>query len=190
MSEPGVVVRIRDGYRMASVIALRDRTPELTKRAMSLYGLTLRDGPFRDVGSEVDALGTGRRRWMLIRYRPDDAFVVDAARALEGLAAVCDQSDGYVVLEVAGRSARAALAKGVPIDLHPRSFTASDVAVTNVAHVNAVIWLVDSVAAPASGVREPPAPMQRFCLGVPRSYIESFLSFLSASAMEFGVDVS
>jgi sarcosine oxidase subunit gamma len=173
MTEPGVVLRICDDYRMASVMARRDGTAGLAQRALSLYGLTLRDGPFHDVGSGLDALGVGQRRWMLVRYRPDDAFAIDAARAFEGLAAVCDQSDGYVVFEVAGGCARAALAKGVPIDLHPRSFTVSDVAVTNVAHVNVVLWLVGSC----------------FCLGVPRSYAESFFGFLAASAGEFGMDV-
>ncbi len=176
MIEPGVTIRVCSDLQMVSVHAVREGKLATVDRANSVYRLGLRAGAFRDVGAGVDALGIGRNRWMFIRYAADDTFVVNARRAFEGTAAVCDQSDAYVVFEVAGRHARAVLAKGVTVDLHPGSFTTGDIAVTNVAHINVILWQIDPPSAPVS------AATARFCLAVPRSCAESFQAFLSVSA--------
>ena len=46
-------------------------------------------------------------------------------------------------IRVSGPKARDALAKGVPIDLHPRAFRSGDAAVTTVAHIGVHLWQLD-----------------------------------------------
>jgi heterotetrameric sarcosine oxidase gamma subunit len=58
---------------------------------------------------------------------PDQYFVLgksfdDAAKKLEGLASCVDQSHGRVMIGLTGPKARAVLAKGTPVDLHPDAF--------------------------------------------------------------------
>ncbi len=177
MADSGVAVRTRDDFQIVTVAAFRDRAPAVVEQAWSRFGLTLRDGPYRSEGSEgcgtdagAAALGIGPRRWLFVRPDRADAFVPSVARAFEGIAAVSDQSDAYVVFEVTGEHARSVLAKGVPVDLHPRSFTTGDVAVTTVAHTNAILWRMGTDAAP------------HFCLATPRSYAESLRLFLKDSS--------
>jgi sarcosine oxidase subunit gamma len=165
MPEPAVSVRIRDDLRMAAVLALRDRAPAVIARAAALYGLALRDGPFRDTAAGMEALGIGRRRWLFVRPQSEAGLPADIALAFADLAAVSDQSDGYVVFEVAGPDARTTLARGVAVDFHARVFSCSDVAVTNLFRINVVLWQCD-------------ARPERFCVAVPRSYHESFREFL------------
>jgi sarcosine oxidase subunit gamma len=66
---------------------------------------------------------------------------------------------------------RDALAKGVPVDLHPTVFT-DDVAVTIISHIGAIVWQ----SAP-----------DRFSIAIFRSYAQSFWHWLAASAAEFGL---
>ena len=94
------------------------------------------------------------------------------APSLVGLAAVCEQSDGRVVIEIGGPRSRAVLAKGLPIDLHPRAFAPGDVALTAASHIAVQLWQVDA------------APTYR--LAVPRSLAASFRCWLGESAAEFG----
>jgi sarcosine oxidase subunit gamma len=91
--------------------------------------------------------------------------------SLRDMASLSDHSDGYAVFEIWGPAARAALAKGVPVDLHPESFT-DDVAVTVIAHIDAIVWR---------------ASQDQFAIAVFRSYAESFWYWLTASAAEFGL---
>jgi methylglutamate dehydrogenase subunit D len=166
-----IMVRLRDDWRLAAVLAFHDRVPMLTGFMSLHHGLALRDGPFRSVGTGVDAIGIGQRRWLLVNYQGDEAFVKDIARALTGSAAVSDHSDGYAIFEVAGSCARQMLAKGVALDLHPKSFTVADAAVTSIAHIGAIFWQLDDTP--------------RYAIAVFRSYTDSFREFLEASSAEF-----
>ena len=77
---------------------------------------------------------------------PDQYFVVAEGRGegalyrelkakLSGLASVTDQSHGRVIIRVSGPKARAVLAKGTPVDLHPDEFAVGKSALTQMAHV-------------------------------------------------------
>jgi sarcosine oxidase subunit gamma len=94
---------------------------------------------------------------------------------LAGLAAVCGQSDGRTIVRVAGLRARDALAKGVPIDLHPGAFKPGDAAVTSVAHIGVHFWQIDAL------------PSYEFC--VFRSFASSFWQWLAEASAEFGVEL-
>ena len=86
-----------------------------------------------------------------------------------------DQSDARLVLLLSGPRVRDVLAKGVPVDLHPKAFKPGDVANTIVAHIGVQIDMLDD------------APIYQ--LTAPRSTAGSFWSWLTASAAEFGYEV-
>jgi sarcosine oxidase subunit gamma len=67
------------------------------------------------------------------------------------------------------------LAKGLALDLHPRSFGMGDAALTSVSHLGVQLWQVAD------------APVYR--LLVVRSYFGSFWRWLAASAAEYGGEV-
>jgi sarcosine oxidase subunit gamma len=93
---------------------------------------------------------------------------------LVGLASCSDQSHGRVILRIAGPRARALLAKGTPIDLHPSAFGPGRSAVTQMAHV---------------GVHLIQTGEDAFELSVFRGFSENFWEWLTEQAEEFGYQV-
>src|SRR6185295_13229927 len=111
------------------------------------------------------AIAEGRKEGELYR---------DLKAKLDGLASCSDQSHGRVVLRIAGPKARALLAKGTPIDLHPSALGAGRSAVTQMAH---------------GGVHLIQTAEDAFELSVFRGFSENFWEWLTEQAEEFGYQV-
>ncbi len=170
--DAGIVVTERASLQIATVVA---RSRELAAVIEATYGIALPSGPKRVVARDVTFLGTGPRTWFA--FRPGDRpLASDLGQALGEHAAIVDQSDGYGVLRIAGSRTRALLAKGVPIDLHPRAFAADGVAATVCSHIGIVLWRSDADSS--------------FDIALFRSLCGSFWSWLSESAEEFGLRVA
>lgn len=104
----------------------------------------------------------------------EGALYRDLKSRLSGIASVSDQSHGRVVIRIAGPKARAVLAKGTPVDLHPDDFPVGKSAMTQMAHVGVHLTRVgDDV----------------YDLSVFRGFSESFWEWLSEQAEEFGYQV-
>ena len=115
----------------------------------------------------------GPGQWLAMADGEDGAAFEQRLRATLGnLASVSDQSDGRTVFRVGGERARDVLAKGVPIDLHPRAFRPGDAAVTTVAYIGAQFWQVDDT------------PTYEFIIS--RSFAAGFWEWLIDAAAEFG----
>ncbi|WJF91544.1 sarcosine oxidase subunit gamma [Paraburkholderia bonniea] len=73
-------------------------------------------------GATYDALWLGPDEWLVRSHQPQRATLESALRAaLAGqFAAVVDAGSGYTVLELSGSRVREVLARGCPLDLHPR----------------------------------------------------------------------
>jgi sarcosine oxidase subunit gamma len=99
-------------------------------------------------------------------------FEATLRECFAGLASVCDQSDGRCVIRISGPSARDVLAKGIPLDLHPRVFGPGQAAVTLAAHIGVHIWQIDD--------------MPTYEIAVFRGFAGSFWHWLMESAAEFG----
>jgi heterotetrameric sarcosine oxidase gamma subunit len=155
----GVSVRLRDDLIIVNVLARKDQGQALAARC------GLGDAPKTSGTGGVTALGVGPARWLFLGQSMEELA------SLRDMASLSDHSDGYAVFEIWGPAARAALAKGVPVDLHPDSFT-DDVVVTVIAHIDAIVWRT---------------LQDRFAIAVYRSYAGSFWHWLSASAAEFGL---
>jgi sarcosine oxidase subunit gamma len=172
-SHAGVIVRDRADLQIATVVAFNDRKT-LARRVRAAYDLDLADGPRRTASQDLIFVGTGPGTWLAVR-EGGGSLADDLRRSLGPCAAVADQSSGYAVLHVSGAKVRDAFEKGFMIDLHPRAFRPGDAAVTNCAHIGAVLWQLDD--APSYEV------------AVFRSLAASFWHWLSESAAVYGIRV-
>lgn len=172
----GVSARAVEGLAAATLVARRGATAGLIAAA-GAAGLPLADAPRVSSGAGFQAVGIGPDRWLVTAEGVDGQALVARLKALcTGRAAVTDQSDANLVLDISGPKVRAALAKGVAVDLHPVAFGPGDAATTSVSHVGVTFWQLD----------ESPA----FRFAVPRSFAPAFLRWLTASAQEYGFALS
>jgi sarcosine oxidase subunit gamma len=112
--------------------------------------------------------------FVLAEGRGEGALAAELAAALAGVASVSDQSHGRVVIRIAGPKARAVLAKGTPVDLHPDEFAAGRSALTQMAHVGVHLTRVGE---------------ETYDLSVFRGFSESFWEWITEQAEEFGYQV-
>lgn len=173
---PGITIEVRHDYATASVEARRGMADALAARAQVAFGLVLRTGPHRASAGPIAFASAGPAHWLATaRGVEPRGFVAKLERELASVAFIADLSDGRIILAAGGPKAREVLAKGIPIDLHPRAFGPTDAAVTVAHHIGVHLWLVDD------------APT--FELAVPRSYAASFWHWLVEAGSEFGVQV-
>ena len=173
----GLVVREVAGSAIATIAARKGRAEAVMAALAERYGIRPADAPGRLARDGVAFIGAGPRQWIASAEPPAAAgFVRDLRARLAGLAAVADQSDSRVVLRLAGEHVRDVLAKGVPIDLHPDVFPPGATTATLVVHVGVQLSRLDDA--------------ETFELMAPRSMAGSFWSWLTASAAEFGYEVT
>lgn len=92
-------------------------------------------------GGAVTAIWIQPGAFMLTGDEP--GLAARAAAAFAGLAMVEDQSHGRTTIAVSGPAARAVLARGCRIDLHPRAFGPGRAASTPIAQVGCLLHQVD-----------------------------------------------
>lgn len=137
----------------------------------------------------AEPLAAVRRRDVeMLRLGPDEWLVATPDRraerierelrdALEGQgAALSDVSHGHTVIALSGPDARSLLAKGCPLDLHPRVFTPGRCAQSRLARCQVLIHQVG----------EAPA----FEIHVPRSFAQYAWTWLEDAGQEFGVRIA
>lgn len=174
---PGVTIEERTGLGLATVAARKGEADALKRAVASAYGVDLPESSRAVHGSEVSFIGYGPGQWLAVSETlASEALARDLAMRLRGLASISDQSGGRTVLRLSGREARAVLAKGLPIDLHPRAFAPGNAATSTISLMGVQIWQVDD------------APT--YDLAIFRSVSASFWHWLTASAAEFGYEVT
>jgi sarcosine oxidase, subunit gamma len=131
---------------------------------------------------DLTALWLGPDAWLLTC--PPDAVAVqigDLRIALADVhAAITDISDGRVALRLAGPNARDVLAKGCPLDLHPRAFAIGNCAGSLLAKASVLLHLVDD-----DGRRGPTIDVY-----VARSFAHYLFAWLEDAGREYGVHVA
>jgi methylglutamate dehydrogenase subunit D len=172
---PGISLRYRRPGSIVSVIARKGSSQALAQALGQRFGLEL-PGPGLSLAHEGLALRwAGPEQWLALAEGGDGALYQELAVALADTAAVVDQSHGRVAIVIAGPKARAVLAKGTAVDLHPSRFRPGQVALTQMAHV---------------GVHLTGFGGDVFELLVFRSFAESLFEFLTAMAAEYGYEVT
>lgn len=173
----GVTVREHQSRLLATLMARPRLSSELAAEAHCAFGIALPKTP-RFVRAPQPAgdlcfLWSGPGHWLIESGAANITFD-DLITVFADVAAVFDQTDSRVLLDVSGPGIRDTLAKGLPIDLHPAFFRTGDVAVTAASHVGVQIWQLSD------------EPVYR--LAVARSYFGSFWRWFAASAAEFGCE--
>jgi sarcosine oxidase subunit gamma len=172
---PGLTVTKRPGLAVLSLIASKGQAAALSQRILESHGILLPTGPRAVGGTNLSAIGIGPGRWLIVG-EASEALCRSIAADLDGIAAVADLSDALPVLRLSGPKAREVLAKGLPIDLHPRSFGPGSTASSVAALIPIHLWQIDD------------APT--YDVAVPRSLAGSFAEWLVESAAEFGMAVA
>ncbi|HXQ40944.1 MAG TPA: sarcosine oxidase subunit gamma family protein [Candidatus Udaeobacter sp.] len=174
---PGVTLAELQGIGLASVIVRKGKAAQASEAAKRSFGVDLPETPRRAEGKGIEFLWAGPGQWLALSRDGLSAGELEArlAPVFAGLASVAEQSDGRTVLRIAGPKARDVLAKGLPIDLHPRAFRPGDTALTVAALIGAQIWQVDEVPT--------------YELAVFRGFALSFWHFLTESAAEYGWEI-
>ena len=123
------------------------------------------------------ALWLGPDEWLVVAPPGAETKLLKALRAAlaEARGAVTDVSEGRTVLRVAGTRARDVLAKGCPVDLHPRAFGPGRCAQTRMAKALVIVHQLD----------EGPT----FDLFVERSFSDYLWHWLEDAALEYGFAV-
>jgi sarcosine oxidase subunit gamma len=173
---PGVLLSVRHPLSIVTVIARKGQAPALNAAAEAAYGVTMpKPGESRS-GKIVTFHWCGAEQWYAVAEGwPEGGLYRDLTQRFAGLASCSDQSHGRVTIAIAGPKARAVLAKGTPVDLHPGVFGPGRSAVTQMAHV---------------GVHLAQTGPDAFELSVFRGFSESFWEWLTEQAEEFGYQVT
>lgn len=172
----GVTIGERTDLGLATVMARKGRHADLAAAAERAYGVALPAGSRLTAGPKAGFIGTGPGQWFVVSESLRNGELArDLAENFRGLASISDQSDGRAVVRISGPKARDVLAKGLPIDIDPRAFKPGDAAICLIGYIGVQLWQVD----------ETPT----YDMAVFRGFAESFWSWLTASAAEFGAVV-
>ena len=171
--EPGIVISERIGLGLATVAARRGKADALSQAVANAYGVDLPTSSRVIQGSQVSFIGYGPGQWLAVSASlANEALARELSAKLAGLASISDQSGGRTVLRISGPHARDVLAKGLPIDLDTRTFPLGSAATSAISHMGVQLWQLDDT--------------RSYDLAIFRSVSESFWSWLTASAAEFG----
>jgi heterotetrameric sarcosine oxidase gamma subunit len=175
--EPGVVIQERAGLGLATVAARKGQAAALKDAIASGYGVELPDGSRVAHGSSVSFIGYGPGQWLAVSETlGSEALARDLAQRLKGLASVSDQSGGRTVIRISGPRARNVLAKGLLIDLDPRAFPLGSAATSTISLMGVQLWQAGDT--------------RSYDIALFRSVSQSFWRWLTASAAEFGYEVT
>lgn len=178
-SRSGVSLESLEGWTAAHIATRKGLAQAMLQAFEQAYGIKLPDAGRMAAGNSISAVWAGPGQWLAFAPGTDGRDLEQELRAkLGGQASIADQSDARVFVRVAGPQSRAALAKLLPVDIHPRAFPPGSAAITHAAHIGVMVW--------RSG--KPRTP-DCFVLACSRSYANSFWHALMDAAAEFGVYV-
>lgn len=169
----GIGLNLREGFGLATLIAAEGKEADLQTALADRFSPSLPEAGTAIFEGETGLVWSAPGQWLAVAPSPRD--LRDWPEALRGVASVTDQSDSRALVRISGPQARAMLAKGVAIDLHPRAFGPGRAAVTSIAHIGVQLWQRD--AGPT------------YDLAVARSFAGSFWRWLEHAAAEFGYEV-
>ncbi len=173
---PGVKLGVRHPLSIVTLIARKGQAPALSRELMRVYGVGCPEAGHSAQGKTITLHWCGHEQWYAVAEGlPEGALSEDLQANLQGLASVSDQSHGRLVLAISGPKARDVLAKGTPVDLHPRAFGPGRSAVTQMAHVGVHLVQVGPDA---------------FELSLFRGFAENFWEWLTEMSAEYGYEVA
>jgi sarcosine oxidase, subunit gamma len=131
--------------------------------------------------AQIAALWLGPDEWLVTCPAAEVPLLQSSLREAfaDVHAAITDVTDGRVAFRVAGPSARDVLAKGCPLDLHPRAFAPGSCAQSLLAKTSVLIHLLD----------DDPERGPSFDVYVSRSFARYVWEWLEDAGREYGVQI-
>ena len=170
----GVKLREVTSCALAELTAFKGQKGSLSTAIEAAFGITLPSANTSRSKDGVTFVAIGPGKWLVTGEAAAERDLVQRLEtAAASLAAVVDQTDARALVELSGDKARAALAKGVMIDLDPIAFKTGDAAVSFAVHFWITLW------------QSSDAPTYR--LAVFRSMGRDLLHWLESAAAEFGM---
>lgn len=141
---PGVIL---GEHRPRAIVHLASRAAAaLSEAVQTAVGVGLPVEPNRVLSNDrVAALWLAPERWLIVSERHDPAALEAALGATSG--AVNEATSGRTRIRVAGPKARALLARGCPMDLHPAEFRDGHCAQSLMGQISVLLHAVDDGAA-------------------------------------------
>ena len=174
--ETGVTLREVTGCALAELTAFKGQKEALATVIVTSFGVALPAANKSASKDGVTFVSVGPGKWLVTgEGHAEQDLVEKLEKATGSLAAVVDQSDARALVEISGEKARAALAKGVMIDLDPSAFKIGDAATSFAVQFWLTLWQTHN------------APTYR--LAVLRSMGRDLLHWLESSAAEFGYKI-
>ncbi len=121
------------------------RGGELRERAERTLPIALPECGRTAVAAGLRAVCVRPDQWLMLREGTAESLGTLLAQALGDAASVIDLSGAHVGVRVRGANSRAALAKFLPLDLHPRAMQAGYAAATLGAYLPILLWQVDDM---------------------------------------------
>ena len=151
------------------------------KVAAKTLGLTLPDLGRTSLAKGLVSYRLGPDEWWVKTEGPAAALETKLRAALGDChAAVTEIGEGWTQIEVSGPRARSLLAKGCPLDVHPRAFAAGEVKQSLLSKADAVYRLVSDENGETGAVFE---------ITVRRSFAVYAWHWLADAAEEYGLAV-
>lgn len=173
----GVTLHEVTSCALAELTAFKGQKDALTVAIMTAFDVSLPSANKTASKDGVTFVSVGPGKWLVTGEGPaEHDLVARLEKAAGSLAAVVDQSDARALVEISGDKARAALAKGVMVDLDPLAFKTGDAAASFAVQFWITLWQTSD------------APIYR--LAVFRSMGRDLLHWLESSAAEFGCEIS
>jgi methylglutamate dehydrogenase subunit D len=175
-ADAGVTLAWRSQVSLASLMARKGQRDVVSRNVREAFGLSLPVSPMYVTDGSTAFVWAGPGHWLAVAESDDSLTFEASLRArLHDCASICGQSDGRAIIRISGPNARDALAKIVPIDLHPREFGPGHAAVTLAGHMGVHLWQIDAVPS--------------YDIAVFRSLAAALWQWLIDSSLEFGIAV-
>ncbi|MBT7248131.1 MAG: hypothetical protein HN877_02810 [Rhodospirillaceae bacterium] len=158
--------------------------PDFAPAVKKAVGVALPDGINRSSGKplSIHILALGPDEWLIVcPPGTEDSIFGKMTKAMKPLhAAVTMSSEARTVIQLAGTDARNGLAKGCPLDLHPRAFGPGQCAQSILGRADILIHQTGSNAGSSDA---------SYDLFVLRSFAEYVWTWLEDAGREYGVKV-
>jgi sarcosine oxidase subunit gamma len=157
------------GRSLIHLSTAQDDHDAFAQAVRAIFGAAPPATPRRIKIPGLDLSWAGPHQWML--SFEDRTIGFDAIEKIQSWASLTDLTGSRAIISIAGPQSGLLLAKGCPIDLHPRVFKPDDVALTMIGHINVQLCQTGG---------EPSYEITLF-----RSLAKTFWSWLSAAALSF-----
>lgn len=125
---------------IASLAARKGCGDALRDIAKREFGVDLPNAPRQIAAEELTFIWAGPDQWLVLSAAVKPGFEQSLRQIVDDVACVTDQSDGRAIVRLSCALAHEALARLVPIDLHPLAFGADATALTLAGHIPVQIW--------------------------------------------------